>query len=73
MRVWVFVKASKHNELVDWLQAPVVEYGYHMVKCRRSARGLPITVAYEQIRIASEGDVANEFMRGILEDILSDQ
>lgn len=65
--VWVFYKSWKQNEPVKWVPAAVVE----TKKCRRSKRGTPMSVAYEDIRIAPEGDLAQELVASTLEEFMS--
>lgn len=69
-KVWIFYKSSKQNESVGWIEAIVVEPMLHSLKCRRTRRGPPMNVAYEHVRIAPEGELANSLTHQTLEDEL---
>lgn len=70
--VWVFYKSSKQNEPVKWIKASVIEAGTHVVKCRRSQKGPPLTASYEDIRISPKGILAEELMTQSLEEAITD-
>lgn len=53
------------------MTAAVVEALEHSVECRRSRKGLPINVAYEDIRTESMRQLSHELIEGSLCDILS--
>lgn len=72
-KVWVFYKTSKQNDPVRWVSASVVEEEEHIVRCRRSNRGAPMSVAYEHIRIAPSGVLAQELVECSLEYVLESQ
>lgn len=72
-QVWVFFKTSKQNERVRWISAQVVEALKHGLKCRRSNKGQAMTVAYEHVRLAPTGALANELYENSLEDELYSQ
>lgn len=69
-RVWVFYKSSQQNIPVGWIEARVVEAHEHYVKCRRSAKGPPMSIAYEHVRLAPKSELTNELTRYSLEDEL---
>lgn len=69
-RVWVFFKTSKQNEKVRWIEERVLEALAHEVKCRRTKKGPPMTVAYEHLRVAPKGELANDLFDKSLEEEL---
>lgn len=60
--VWVFYKTTKKNEKVGWVKAKVVKAEKHHLLARRSQRGPPMRVAYEDVRLAPQGPLAQELM-----------
>ena len=70
MKVWVFYKTSKQNERPRWVEARVVEAKEPVLKCRRRKKSLPMGVAYEQVRIAPQGELTRELLQSSLEDEL---
>lgn len=70
-KVWIYYKTSKQNERPRWVEAWVIEAEVHMVKCRRNKKGPPMSVAYEHIRIAPKGELAQELMKCSLEEELA--
>lgn len=60
--VWVFYNTSKQNEKVAWVKAKVVKAEQHHLVARRSQRGPPMRVAYEDVRLAPQGPLAQELM-----------
>ena len=50
--VWVFYKSSKQNEKVEWVKAKVVKSEQNYLLARRSTRGPPMRVVYEDVRLA---------------------
>ena len=71
-RIWVYYNTSKQNEPVRWIKATVLDSTPFLVRCRRSKKGPPMSVAHEHIRVAPDGELAQELQEGILEDVLSD-
>lgn len=57
-REWVFYKSSKHTEPVRLIYALLIKAAAHVVNCRRSEKGLSPIVAYEDIRVAPEENLA---------------
>lgn len=57
-----FLKVFEKIELEEWVKAKLVEAGEHVVTCRRSDKGPPMRIAYEQKRKAPEGQIATELM-----------
>lgn len=70
--VWVYFKTSKQNEPVRWIKATVADAGPHVVQCRRSIKGPPLTVSYEDIRIAPRGALTDELLSQSLEEAMAD-
>lgn len=70
-KMWVFYNTSKQNEWARWLLATVSKAERHIVYCRRSEKGPPLTVVYEHVRLAPKGELANDLMNLPLEDKLS--
>lgn len=70
-RIWVYFNTSKQNDPVRWIPATVVEAGKHLVKCRRSKKGPPISVAYTHIRVAPDGELAKEMIEGTSEGVMA--
>lgn len=66
--VWVFYNTSKQNERVEWIRAKVVSTEDHALVARRSARGPPMIVAYEDVRFAPRGELTTELLACSLED-----
>ena len=60
--VWAFYQTSKQNEKFQWVKAKVVKAEQHHLIARRSQRGPPIRVAYEDVRIAPQVEIAQELM-----------
>lgn len=69
-RVWIFYKTSKQNERTRWVEARVISAEQHGLKCRRAAKGPPMMVAYEHVRMAPKGKLAEDLLNKSLEDEL---
>ena len=69
--VWVFYKTSKQNEAVEWIAATVIKAHLHFLEVRRSERGRPMRVAYEDVRFKPTGPLATELMSCSLEEEFS--
>lgn len=69
--IWAFHKTSKQNEKPSWVRATVTKVTPHVVYARRSSRGPPMRVAYEDLRIAPTGNLTTELLSCSLEDELS--
>lgn len=69
--VWVFYRTSKQNENVEWVQAKVVSAEQHYLLARRSERGPPMRVAYEDVRLAPQGALAQQLMSCSMEHELA--
>lgn len=67
--VWIYYNTSKQNERTRWVKGKVVETHQHYVTCRRSMKGQPMKVAYEDIRLAPKGELAAELQAPLVEDI----
>lgn len=50
--VWIYYRTSKQNEKDEWIRATVVKAEEHFLTARRSTRGPPMRVAYEDVRFA---------------------
>ena len=70
--IWVFFDSSKQNETARWVSAKVVEAQQHMVLARRSSKGPPMKVAYEDLRLAPSGELTRELLAGSLEETLEE-
>lgn len=71
LRIFVYYNTTKQNDLERWIKARLLSTGTHMLKCRCTAKGPPMTVAYDHVRIAPNSELARELMFDSLEDILS--
>lgn len=60
--VWVFYNTSKQNEKTEWIKAKVVKAERHHLTARRSQRGPPMRVAYEDVRLAPRSTLAQELL-----------
>lgn len=69
--IWAFHKTSKQNEKPQWVRAKVTEVTPHIIYARRSTRGPPMKVAYEDLRLAPTGKLTAELLSCSLEDELS--
>ena len=68
--VWVFYNSSKQNEAAEWIKATVITACPHYLEVRRSNRGPPMRIAYEDVRFAPRGELATELMSCTLEEEL---
>lgn len=66
-----FYDTSKQNDPFIWLEAIVERTGQHIVQCRRSARGPPMRVAYEHVRLKSDVELARSLCHNNMEDELA--
>lgn len=66
--VFVYHKSSKHTEPNQWVRATVIEASEHAVSCRRRARGPPMSVSYNDIRLMPRGPLTQELMMEELAD-----
>lgn len=62
-KICVFHKSTKHNEPNEWITAYVVKADEHIVTCRRRAKGPPMTVSHNDIRIMPSGELTDILMR----------
>lgn len=60
--VWVFYNTSKQNVKPEWVRAKVIQAEQHHLIARRSLRGPPMRVAYEDVRLAPSGQLAQELL-----------
>ena len=70
-RVWVFYRTSKQNEAVEWIAATVIAAYTHYLEVRRTARGRPMRVAYEDVRFQPRSPLAIELLSCSLEEELA--
>ena len=68
--IWYFHKSSKQNERDQWLPAKVVEAKEHIIMARRTARGPPLQLAYEDVRIAPKNALTKKLLQSTLEDAM---
>lgn len=68
--VWVFYRTTKQNEKVGWIQATVVRTEDHYLIARRSRRGPPMRIAYEDVRFAPRSSLTAELLSCSLEEEL---
>ena len=66
--VWVFHRSSKRTERKEWLRATVVSAETHFLIARRSHRGPPMRVAYEDVRFAQRSERTAQLLASPLED-----
>ena len=62
---------AKKNETVEWIAATVVAAHQHYLEVRRTARGRPMRVAYEDVRFKPKGTLATELLSCSLEEELA--
>lgn len=58
--VLVFYKSSKQNEKDGWVRATVESTTEHAVICRRHKKGSPMSVAYGDVRLIPDNDIARQ-------------
>lgn len=68
--IWVYYETSSKSKKKSWVKATVVEAQQHRVLARRSAKGPPLRVAYEDVRIAPTSQLTQELMSRSLEEEL---
>lgn len=56
--ILVYYKSSNQNERNEWIPATVPESTEHSVVCRRHERGLPMNVAYGDVRLLPDDALA---------------
>lgn len=71
--VWIFYNTSKKNERKTWVKGIVMETHQNYVTCRRNNRGKSMKMAYENIRLVTEGDLTKELQDSIIEDIFESE
>lgn len=65
MRAW-------QNDRKEWVEERVISADDYIVKCKCSAKGPPMSVVYENIRIAPKSEFVKELMRESVEEIMND-
>lgn len=65
--VWIHYRSSKNNEPVEWIRGTVDHAEDHILVARRSNRGPPMRVAYEDVRFAPRGALTAELLECSLE------
>ena len=60
--IWVYYKTSSKAKKKGWIKAVVVEAHEPRVLARRSKRGPPLRVAYEDVGIAPASPLTEELM-----------
>ena len=68
--IWFYHHSSKNNEPNCWLRAKVIKATEHIVYARRTSRGPPLQLAYEDIRITPNNELAQQLLRNSLEEAL---
>lgn len=69
--IWVYFETSSKAKKKGWVKATVVEAQEHRVLARRSMKGPPMRVAYEDVRVAPNSALTQELMAIPLEDELA--
>lgn len=72
-RVYMFHKSSRHDEPVKWEEATVEKAEEHLVRCKRDCTGRVSLVAYEDIRLKPDDDLAKELLYTSLQDEVTDE
>lgn len=62
MVILVFYKSSKQNDPDECIKATFQRADDHYVLCRRSQKGSPMSVAYEDVRMLPSGELKDELM-----------
>lgn len=70
--IYIFYESTNKSVKVEWITATVIEAKEHYVECLRSARGRPMRVAYEHIRLVPSDELAKEITESYLEDEIAD-
>lgn len=68
--IWVYYETTSNSKKKGWVRATVVEAQQHRVLARRSTKGPPLRVAYEDVRPAPMSQLTQELMSRSLEDEL---
>lgn len=69
--IWVYYETSSQAKQKGWVKATVVDAQEHRVLARRSMKGPPMRVAYEDVRVAPNSTLTQELMALPLEDELA--
>ena len=69
--VWVFYETSSKAKKREWVKSTVVKAEQHRVLARRSTKGPPMRVAYEDIRIAPSSQLTQDLMSQTVEEELA--
>lgn len=71
--IWVLYNTSKQNEWKRWAKVRVIETLTFALKCRRSVKGPPIQVAYENVQIAPDGMLTKVLLESTLGEAMVDE
>lgn len=71
-KIYVFYKPTNKSLKTEWITATVFNPKEHFVECKRSQKGRPMRVAYEQVRIVPSNEIAKEILESFLEDYIAD-
>ena len=69
--VWVYYETSSKTKKKEWVKASVVNAEQHRVLARRSKKGPPMRVAYEDIRVAPNSQLTQDLMSQTVEEALA--
>ena len=69
--IWVYYETSSKAKKKEWVKASVVQAERHRVLARRSEKGPPMRVAYEDVRIAPNSKLTQDLMSQTLEEELA--
>lgn len=72
LEVRIYYQSFKQNEKDEWNKDKPEEATEHFVLCKRTKRGPPTRVAYEQIWVAPKNALATELQSSTLEDLLGE-
>lgn len=72
-RVYMYHKSSRHDEPVKWEEATVEKAEDHLVRCKRYSTGRVSLVAYEDIRLKPDDDLAKKLLYTSLQDEVTDE
>lgn len=67
-KVLLYYHSSKKNEPNEWITSTVIKAGEHILECRRKAKGPPMTIGYNEVRMMPKGELTKELMKYELED-----
>lgn len=73
MKVYVYYKSSKQNEANEWIDATIVNVDSQIITCEKRAKGPPMNVNYDDLRLIPPGELARELMRNELYDDSHDE